>query len=88
MDKPRDTMSLFTIHVEVSGEEPVILTYRSVVGALEDGGLKTLFADGVVANCSIHVHGQRVTARPITTRKVLMEQLVSNATTLLRPYLP
>ena len=75
---------LLTVRLELTEGVERDLHYGTLVECLRDLGLKTLFDSELVAGCSIHCGGQRLTARPITTWEILIYQVISNSTIILR----
>lgn len=79
--------ALFTVTLEFSDGGAQDIPYETIIGCIRDPKLKTLFGGGLVAGCSVHCGGRRLTARPITTLESLLKQVVSNSTTILTPAL-
>ena len=87
---PRKTigMTLFTIRVDLQGVGARTFEYESVVGALEDPGLAKVFADKLVQGCAVYCATKRITKLPHSVMLLsrLVDQLVSNSTTILREH--
>ncbi len=72
-----------TVRVTVSDGERVF-DYESASACLDDEGLRALFVHQQISSCVLICGGRSITAGPIVTWDRLKEQLVSNATTILR----
>ena len=77
--------SLFTLNLGISGSD-VSVDYDSLDDCLTDPVLKNLFDEWLIEKCSVYIGTKRITALPATdtTWGRLREQIISNATTILR----
>ena len=81
--KSRPSAILFILKINTD-EGDYEMPYSSIEDGMDDIGLKVLFDNNKVTSCSIWSNNQRITARNITKWDVLYNQLVSNASTILR----
>lgn len=79
-------MALFTIKIELKGEGEKYVHYDTMDAFLNDEGLEALFKDKLVTSCTVLSGGQRITGLPQMDWARLVDQVVSNSTTILRAH--